>query len=199
MSQTPPPPTPTPPATNQPASGTTAPQQTVANTMLEVYQKNFAALTAATSTLSQSAATLFQTQQEALTNAVQQAATTSRETIAACAPQGCPDAVARFKQALDTGLTNLKQMSELTAAARQTAFATIQARMTELLQGGATPRSLPLGNLTNQPAGTAAPTPVTAQVSVAAQPAAAPPAPPPPAAPATRAAAPAQQTGRRQK
>ena len=142
--QTPPPPTPT-PGTNQSASGTTEQQQAVANSMLEVYQKNFAALTSAASTLSQSSAALFQTQQEALTSVVRQAATTSCDTMAARAPQGCPDAVARFRCALDTGLANLQQMSALTEAARRTAFETIQARMTQLLQNGATPRTLPVG------------------------------------------------------
>jgi hypothetical protein len=167
--KTPPPPT--------PASGASAQQQAVANTMLDVYQKNFAALTAATATLSQSAATLFESQQEVFTSAVQQAGTASCEAIAARAPQSCPDAVARFKQALGTGLANLQQMSALTETARRTAFATIQARMAQLLQAGATPGSLPLATLGNQPAGTPPPTP-PAMATGQSQPPSAAPTPP---------------------
>jgi hypothetical protein len=164
--QTPSPPPPPTPAANQPASGGTT-QQPVASAMLEVYQKNFAALTAAASTLSQGAATLFQAQQDALSSAVHQAGTASREAVAARAPQACPTAVAGFKQALDASLLNLQQMSALTEVARRNAFETIQARMTTVLQQGATPRSALLGTLTNQPAGTPPPTPPVTAASVA--------------------------------
>lgn len=153
MSAQDPAPTPPPtPAASQPAKGATTQQQPTASAMLEIYQKNFAALTAARYSLSQGAATLFQAQQDALSSAVHQAATASSETVAARAPQACPEAVTRFKQALDASVANLQQMSALTEAARRNAFATIQARMTTLLQEGAAPGSATLGSLNTQAA-----------------------------------------------
>jgi hypothetical protein len=104
------------------------------NSIEEAYQKNFAALTQATRTLTAGAASVFQQQQDLLRNAIAQASAAARERIASMAPRQCPEAIDRYKQALDTGLKNVHKIAELAEQSKRDAFDSIHKRMNEQFQ-----------------------------------------------------------------
>jgi hypothetical protein len=104
------------------------------NSIKEAYQKNFAALTEATQTLTTGAASVFQRQQDLLRNAMIKASAAAHERIASVAPRQCPEAIDRYKQALDTGLTNARQIAELAEQSKRDAFDSIHKQMNERFQ-----------------------------------------------------------------
>jgi hypothetical protein len=124
--------TPTPTPTSTPS--VLAQRELAMNSIKEAYQNNFAALTQATQTLTTSAASVFQRQQDLLRNAMAHAGAAAHERIASVAPSQCPEAIDRYKQALDTGLTNARQIAELAEQSKFDAFDSIRKRMNERFQ-----------------------------------------------------------------
>ncbi len=138
---------PAPPSTN---TSIAAVQRTQAMTAIkETYQKNFEMMTQVTQALTTGAASVFQRQQEMLRNAMTQASATAHERIAAVASQHCPDAIDRYKKAVDASLVNVRKIAELAEQSKGDAFNLIQKRMNERLQE----RHQPL-NVTPEPSPT---------------------------------------------
>ena len=116
----------------------------------DAYQKNFEAMTQVTQALTSGAASVFQQQQNTLLNAMTQAGTTANQRIAAYAPQQCPEAIDRYKLAVDTGLANIRKIAELAEQSKQNAFNLIQKSMNERLQQRS--QTMSTGLLANSPA-----------------------------------------------
>jgi hypothetical protein len=121
----------------------------------QAYQKNFEMMTQVTQTLTTGAASVFQNQQNMLRNAMAQAGTTAQERIAACAPQHCPEAIDRHKQAVDAGLANIRKIAEVAEQSKSHAFNLVQKTINERLQQRGQPMAGGLlANSPEKPAGT---------------------------------------------
>jgi len=104
------------------------------NTLKEAYQQNFATLTQATQALTDGAASVFQRQHELLQRALIDTVAQTNGQVASLPPPQCPDAVNRFKTALETGLTNNRAMIDLATKAHSDAFDIAQRHMSERLE-----------------------------------------------------------------
>lgn len=123
----------------------------------DAYQKNFEAMTQVTQALTTGAASVFQQQQTTLRNAMTQASTTANQHIASVAPQQCPEAIDRYKQAVDAGLANVRKIAELAEQSKTNAFNLIQKSISDRLQQrGQTMTTGLLANSPAPPAGTSA-------------------------------------------